>query len=562
MRHLLRNSLAAGICIGLTSTAAFAQAQLSSAFDGAWWDPSRDGNGVLIDFIEDGSNPGTGTLFAALYTYDDSGEPLWLTVQTSGTASSTAREIDATIYRSAGGAFDDSHNPASVSANAIGDATFVINNCNSITLELAPNAASGLGATSYDLEPLSNAAACAPVATQCPTTTTDLGNGQCQLPSDITNNLRLPKGKTYVVRGQVSVQAGGVLTVDPGVTVVGSTNQDQPNFIAVLADGQIIADGTRDEPITFTGPVAEPGSWAGLVLAGRSLCNDAPDTELGCNFEAIPDVVFGGQKFDDNSGILRYVRILWAGQVINEDEELNSLTLCGVGSGTTLEYVQVHGGLDDGFEMFGGSVNGRYLVASQVGDDMFDFDDGYFGKLQFLLGWQGSENAGPTGQGTDSNGIESDNSNANNDILPRTQPVISNLTLVGSVNGNEGVRIRRGSAGIYHNTLITGFKDTCLNINGTSSEGLPNSELAFHYSFLGGCTGGNFEGGGQALWNAGTGNRTGTPQLNGWMPAAGSPLLTGGQSPDDGFFIRTNYVGAFDGVYDWTAGWLYNPGAR
>ncbi len=559
MRHLLRNSLAAGICIGLTSTAAFAQAQLSSAFDGNWWDPSRAGNGVLFDYIESGSNPAAGSVFAALYTYDADGEPAWLTIQSNGEVGNTTGEIAATIYRSSGGAFDDSHTPGSVDTAPIGEATIVVNDCSSITLELAPNAASGLDATSYDLEPFSGPVACAPVATQCPATTSDLGNGQCGLPNEIAGSLRLPKGKTYVVQGQVTVVAGGVLTVDPGVTVMGSTNQDQPNFIAVLADGQIIADGTRDEPITFTGPVAEPGSWAGLVLAGRSLCNDAPDTELGCNFEAIPDVVFGGQKFDDNSGILRYVRILWAGQVINEDEELNSLTLCGVGSGTTLEYVQVHGGLDDGFEMFGGSVNGRYLVASQVGDDMFDFDDGYFGRLQFLLGWQGSQNHDQT---PDSNGVESDNSNDNNDIQPRTKPVISNLTLVGSVNGNEGARIRRGSAGLYHNTLITGFKDRCLNVDGTSSQGLPNSDLAFHYSFVGECGGGAFEGGGQALWNAGTGNRTGNPQLNGWIPAAGSPLRTGGQAPDDGFFINANYVGAFDGVYDWTAGWIYGPGAR
>ncbi len=561
MRHLLRNSLAAGICIGLTSTAAFAQAQLSSAFDGNWWDPSRAGNGVLFDFIESGSNPGAGSVFAALYTYDADGEPAWLTIQSNGEVSNTACEIDATFYRSSGGAFDESHNVGDVSTDPIGEATFLINNCNSITLELAPNAASGLEATSYELEPFSGAVACAPVATQCPATTTDLGSGQCQLPNQIAGSLRLPKGKTYVVRGQVSVVAGGVLTVDPGVTVIGSTNQSSPNFIAVLADGQIIADGTREEPITFTGPEAVPGSWAGLVLAGRSTCNDSPDQELGCAFEAIPNVVYGGNKLDDNSGILRYVRILWAGQSIRPNEELNSLTLCGVGNGTTLEYVQVHGGLDDGFEMFGGSVNGRYLVGSQVGDDIFDFDQGYSGRLQFLLGWQGSENHD---QGTDSNGVESDNNEADRpqDIQPRTRPVVSNLTLIGSSNGNEGARIRRGSGGVYYNTVITGFADTCLNVNGDSSAALGPDELAFHHSFIGECAGGAFEGAAQAFWNAGTGNRTGNPQLNGWVPAAGSPLRTGGQSPDDGYFIRTNYVGAFDGVNDWTAGWIYNPGAR
>ncbi|MBN8884661.1 MAG: hypothetical protein J0I77_02985 [Rudaea sp.] len=559
MKRLLRKSLAAAVLFGLTSASAFAQAHLSSSFDGTWWNPTQGGRGVLFSYIPNANAVNQGTLFAALYTYNAGGSPVWVTLQSEGNASAVAKEIPAKMFVGSGGSFGDDFDRSKVNVQEIGTAKFIINSCNSVDIQMQPSVASGLPVSTYKLQPFQKSNACGTVVQQCPATTIDLGNGQCQLPSAISGNLRLPKGKTYIVQGQVSVRAGGVLTVDPGVTVMGSTNRSQPNFIAVLADGQIVADGTREEPITFTGPEAVPGSWAGVVLAGRSICNDAPTTDLGCKFEAIPEVLYGGTKLDDNSGVLRYVRILWAGQVINANEELNGLTLCGVGSGTTLDYVQVHGGLDDAFEFFGGTVSGRHLVASQVGDDMFDFDDGYSGRLQFLLGWQGSQNSD---QGRDSNGVESDNSNQNNELLPRTRPVISNLTMIGSANGNEGMRIRRGSGGIYYNTVVTGFADTCFNVDGASSAALTASDLTAHYSFVGQCKAGNFEGAGQKVWDAGTGNRTGDPMLNGWMPQAGSPLLSGGQAPNEGYFIRANYVGAFDGSDDWTRGWIYNVGAK
>lgn len=574
MKVPVRTSLAAGIVMSLAAGSAFAQVQLSDAFDGNWWNPEEAGRGVLVDYIADDAAPGRGVLWFALYTYDEQGNPTWLNVQTDQISNVANGDIQATIYRADGGAFDDAHVPGNVGVNPVGQAIVNVNSCEQITLELAPDADSGLGgATSYELQPyLGNTVQCSVVATQCPAGTTAQGADACLLPNDIEDRLHLPKGKDYIVHGQVSVHDGGVLSIDPGVTVIGSDDPSSINFIAVLAGGQILADGTRDEPITFTGPEPVPGSWAGLVLAGRSICNDEQEEELACEFEAIENVKYGGQRYDDNSGILRYVRILWAGQEIRPDEELNSLTLCGVGSGTTLEYVQVHGGLDDGFEMFGGSVNGRYLVATQVGDDMYDFDDGYFGKLQFLLGWQGSENYDQT---QDSHGIESDNSNPAPHLEPRTRPVVSNITLIGSANGSEGARIRRGSGGIYHNAVIHGFANYCLNVNGDDSAALGPDFLAFNNSFVGQCGQGPFTGAGEAFWNAGTGNRQGDPMLDGWMPRAGSPLLSGGATPpalanavaadgsnDDSFFLRVDYIGAFDGVNDWTQGWIYNPGAQ
>lgn len=339
--------------------------------------------------------------------------------------------------------------------------------CDAITMDITPANGSGVTAANFVFQPSLGlkkltSGQCNEPITACPSGTTAEGTA-CLLPASITNDLFLPAGKNYVVKGRVSVEDGGTLNIAPGVTVIGSTDRTNPNFISVKKGGQMYANGTAEQPITFTGPEAVPGSWAGLVLAGRSICNDATPTQA-CQFEAVPDITYGltSPVLDDNSGSLRYVRIRWAGQQIAPNEELNSLTLLAVGSGTVLEHVQVDGGLDDGIEFFGGSVNGRYLVCSNMGDDCFDFDQGYAGKLQFLLGYQGSN----PDMGGDSNGVESDNDSSNNDKAPRTQPQISNLTLVGAGSvGNEGIRLRRGTGGNYTNVVVTGFRDRCPQSN-------------------------------------------------------------------------------------------------
>lgn len=564
MMKSVRKPLAAALLLSLGATAAHAQVQLSNAIDGHWWNPDEGGRGALVDYIAD-SDPSLGNIFLALYTYDNDGNPLWLTIQKNAIGSADNAILDAPLIRSAGGRFGDDHDAAATTTTQVGTADILINSCDSISVSITPDASLGLPDATYDLQRFpGNVGDCgeAPIV-DCPAGTTDLGNNQCDLPETVAGNLRLPRGKTYIVTGQVTVPAGATLTVDPGVTVQGTADAgSSPNFIAVLADGRIVAEGTRELPITFTGPEPVPGSWAGLVIAGRSTCNDAPDAELGCNFEAIPDVVYGGQELDDDSGSLRYVRILWAGQNINEDEELNGLTLCGVGSGTELEFVQVHGGLDDGFEMFGGTVNGRHLVVSQIGDDMFDFDDGYTGKIQFALGWQGSENSD---QGSDSNGVESDNNRDTPGLLPRTMPTISNMTLIGSANGNEGMRIRRGSGGIYSNLVVDGFANSCVNVDDAATAALYGTELTIDNSFVGTCAGGQFEDDDvitSTLWSGGDGNAAGDALLDGYVPQAGSPLLGTGVTPDDAFFTDVDYKGAFDGNNDWTAGWIFTPGAQ
>ncbi len=568
--------LAAAVTSVLLASSAQAAVVLSDGVDGTWSNATQSGRGAAVDFIPLGD--GSGVLFTGVFSYDAAGNPVWVTMQPTFTPGQTS-VANVQVSRFSGGNFG---NPFTTpTSTVVGSATVTLASCRSLTIALDMTAESGLADVTLNLSPaqvnagLAGSAVCTEqdFTSTCPTGTTASGDN-CRLPASITNNLILPAGKKYIVQGRVNVAAGGTLTIAPGVTVEGSVVRDSPNFISVSRGARIYAEGTATNPITFTGPQPTPGSWAGIVIAGESICNDATAMQR-CQFEAVVDITYGNSApvLADNSGVLRYVRILWAGQQIAPNEELNSLTLLAVGSGTVIENVQVDGGLDDGFEMFGGSVNLRYAVCSNMGDDCFDFDQGYNGKIQFALSWQGTN----SDIGGDSNGVESDNDNPASDKLPRTQPTVSNMTLVGSAAaGNEGVRIRRGSGGNYSNMLVTGFRDRCLHLIDAQTFALGTATaqgamLSMRNSFVGGCTGGTFEDDAadpyliSAWYGAGAGNGMGDPALNanGFLPTDTSPALTGGQSPSDAFFVPTTYRGAFRSARDnWTAGWTVNIPTR
>jgi len=578
MTFLLRTSLlAASVAGSLLASSAHAAVVLSDGVDGTWGNATQSGRGAAVDFIPLGD--GSGVLFTGVFSYDAAGNPVWVTMQPIFTPGQTS-VANVQVNRFAGGNFG---NPFTTpTSTVVGSATVTLASCSSLTIALDMTVASGLADVTLNLSPaqvnagLAGSAVCTEqdFTSTCPTGTTASGDN-CRLPASITNNLILPAGKKYIVQGRVDVAAGGTLTVAPGVTVEGSVVRDSPNFISVSRGGRIYAEGTATSPITFTGPQPTPGSWAGIVIAGESICNDSTPSQR-CQFEAVPDITYGNATpvLTDNSGVLRYVRIRWAGQQIAPNEELNSLTLLAVGSGTVLQHVQVDGGLDDGFEMFGGSVNLRYAVCSNMGDDCFDFDQGYNGKIQFALNWQGTN----SDIGGDSNGLESDNDNPASDKQPRTQPTKVILETVGSGTvGNEGARIRRGSGGNYSNLVVTGFRDRCLNLDDVqtfalASASLQGAQLSISNSFMGGCIGGTFEDVAtdpyavSAFYTiASANNGSGDPALNsgGFLPSDTSPVLTGGRSPSDAFFVPTTYRGAFRSARDnWTAGWTVNIPTR
>lgn len=539
------------------SLAATAQVSINDGLDGNWYDPANSGSGVSIDVLPQAD--GSALLYGVMFDYDSAGKPIWYTfLGDLAKGENVVEDVAVNLFEKGS------------SAATIGTVAIDVSSCSAIGLTFDFDEASGLADASHDVSPgqvnIGGAANAlcneAPVLSSCPAGTTAEG-ADCLLPNSIEGELYLPAGKKYLVKGAVIVEEGATLTIDPGVTVQGHEDLTQANFVGVKAGGRIYAEGTANRPIVFTGPIAEVGSWGGLHIAGRSTCNDYVSEAEPCRFEAYPDMTFGGDQLDDNSGVLRYVRIEWAGIPIRPNEELNSLTLLGVGAGTTIEYVQVDGGKDDGFEWFGGNVNGRHLVCSNMGDDCFDMDDGYHGKLQFLLAWQGDN----FDIGSDSNGIESDNSNPSPDIQPRTRPEISNITLVGSsqYDNLHGLRIRRGSGGIYSNLVVTGFTGASVALDGAETWAVRDTDLAFTHSFVGhsgqGFFGGNSASADElAAWFDGlAGNQTGDAQLDGYLPKAGSPVLNGGKALSDPFFRPVSYRGAFAGAHDdWTRGWTVN----
>ncbi len=567
-----KKSLARACALACTTIfAGAAQAiVVGEQFDGSWYNATQGGRGLLVDVIPGASG---NTFFGALFSYDAAGNPIWLSFQpvlTEGQFSATNFEV----RRFQGGSFGNTFTaPNPAAGTVIGTANLVVNNCNSLQLDITPNANANLSNVNLSLERLEGPQSLAQCAwsksfTACPAGTTAVAGSArtCLLPAVISSNLTLTNDASYVISGQVQVGAGrntgsANLTIEPGTRIQGSGGAI--DYLVVQPGSKIFAEGNVNAPIVFTGPTETPGSWAGIVIAGNAPNNACTGT-TPCSFEAVTSVQFGGTNAADSSGVLRYVQIRNAGKEIRANEELNSLTLLGVGNGTVIDYVQTHAGKDDGFEMFGGTVNLTHVVATQIEDDMFDMDQGYVGKIQYAYGRQ------TTGIGTDSNGIESDNNNSNNDLLPRTRPTIANMTLIGAAGGNEGMRLRRGTAGNYFNIVVSGFAGECLNFNDTATytaAGTP-AALTGNTTMQGArlACGTQFEDSASdpflvsAWFNAQALNNLGDAGLTAnRFPTATSPLLSGAASVTDSFFETTSYRGAFSGPgADWAAGWTLN----
>lgn len=236
--------------------------------------------------------------------------------------------------------------------------------------------------------------------------------------------------------GLVYVDSADVLIIQPGTTVKGlqgdTANKIPGGGVIVTRGAKIIADGTAAAPIVFTSAAATPasGDWSGIVLLGNAKSNTATRVQV----EGIPsnppaDATFGGPVGNDadNSGILRYVRIEYAGFVLSLNNEINGLTLAGVGSGTVIDYVEVFKSNDDSFEWFGGTVNASHLLSIDALDDMFDTDNGYTGTITYALGLADTTRADQSA----SNGFESDNNSTGTGATPLTNPTYNYVTIVG-----------------------------------------------------------------------------------------------------------------------------------
>jgi hypothetical protein len=209
----------------------------------------------------------------------------------------------------------------------------------------------------------------------------------------ISSNTTLYADSLYILSGFVKVTNAATLTIQPGTTIVGDTLAPGSS-LWVLRGSRIQAVGTAASPIVFTSQRApgnrRPGDWGGIVIIGNATINRTANPILTEGPAGVSENYAGGTNDNDNSGTLRYVRIEFAGYDVSggAGQEMNSLSLYAVGRGTTIEYVQTVAGLDDSFEWFGGTVDARYLVSYESGDDHFDWSEGYRGRAQFMIGLQ------------------------------------------------------------------------------------------------------------------------------------------------------------------------------
>ncbi|MCE9500039.1 MAG: carboxypeptidase-like regulatory domain-containing protein, partial [Leptospira sp.] len=276
-----------------------------------------------------------------------------------------------------------------------------------------------------------------------------------------TRTLTYSLTKGYLLNGTVSVPSGVTLTIEPGVCIYGSSTNG--GALLVKAGGKIIANGTKVRPIVFTSDKAvgsrASGDWQGVIIQGKGIQTNGG---YGATATGEGDVgTFGGSDDADSSGSLKYVRIEFGGKAFSPGNERNNLSMMSVGSGTTMEYIQVHKGLDDGFEWWGGKVNMKYLIATDNRDDNFDFADGYVGNVQYGIVHLDTNTI--TNDDT-SRCIEGDGNTATTCTTTKkdgsgtcADPTFANVTCIGN-GGNtkqgDAIFLRRGSVGKFSHFLV------------------------------------------------------------------------------------------------------------
>jgi PKD repeat protein len=407
----------------------------------------------------------------------------------------------------------------------------------------------------------------------------------------ITTNTTWTNDKVYRMDGFVYIDSNATLTIQPG-TIVRGIKLTKGTLI-VTRGGKLVADGTVDKPIVFTSD--EPagtrtyGDWGGIIVLGNAPINPVggqATIEGGVN-NAAGDGQYGGPNAADNSGIIRYVRIEYSGIPFSANNEINGLTMGGVGSGTIIDYVMVSYNGDDSFEWFGGTVNCKHLIAYKGVDDDFDTDFGFAGKVQFGLAIR---DANVFDQAGDSNSFESDNDATGSGASPKTKALFSNITSIGPkvtstsvVNSkyNNALRLRRNTTCSAYNSVFMGWPNGVFIEGDSAAKNANNDLLQMSNTFVSGST--------VALkkstvntvfdvtaWFNGAGKRDSVLTENtevmlnnpfaavpNCLPMTGSPVLNRASFTNsrltNSFFSPTTYIGAF-GTSDWTAKWAnYDP---
>lgn len=417
--------------------------------------------------------------------------------------------------------------------------------------------------------------------------------------SSISGNVVLTRTTTYLMKGFNYIENGGSITIPAGTVIKGDF--ETKGTLIIKRGAQIFASGTADCPIVFTSekPAGQrnAGDWGGIIILGRAAINTATGVDSAEieGFGAGLGPVYGGQPVvnNDNSGVFRYVRLEFPGVNLTgvSGNEINGLTMGGVGSGTTIEYVQVSYSGDDSFEWFGGRVNPKYLIAYKGLDDDWDCDNGFQGKIQYGLSVRDKDIADVSS----SNGFEIDNnvnspSNTNN---PRTRPFFSNMTVVGPFETTgtvvnplfqRGGHLRRNMQACIYNSIIMGWRvgirfDGSGVINDANGGTVQLRTNIFSGNVtLADQTGGTitpdpvtFINNFNTSYAANTSVQLTNPfniypdpsgnNITNWIPAGGSPALSGADFTNANLsgFENVSYRGAF-GTNNWTSNWAqFNP---
>lgn len=317
------------------------------------------------------------------------------------------------------------------------------------------------------------------------------------LSGSITSDLNLDASKGYVVNGQVFVKNNASLTIPAGTTLSFAKNDDAANksSLIITQGSKLNVNGTADKPVVFTSGAATkaPGDWGAVVILGKAATN------TGTGYaEGLPpsnDTKYGGTANDDNSGTITYLRVEYAGG-INADAEdewkvdkVSGLVFASVGSGTSVNHVMVTHSRDDGYQFVGGTVNATHLIGFNNGDDDYDFDLGYTGKLQYLISYRTQLTSD---HALRANGFESYNDEVPTLNAPLTRPVVSNMTVVGPsgmeaqrTHLNQGVYIRKGTRFVIQNSIVAEYPMGALMVcNKTRPVLINNTGSLFKYNIV------------------------------------------------------------------------------
>jgi hypothetical protein len=316
-------------------------------------------------------------------------------------------------------------------------------------------------------------------------------SGTTTITGSITHDTTWTNATVVRLDGIVRVTGGATLTIQPGSRIEGmkTSTSGSPSALYIERDGRIEAVGLPQQPIVFTcdQTVKSKGCWGGVVVAGNAHINGGQGTAAntamtspiipgraatgncldqeyeGSGPNPLTVIRFAGCNDADSSGVIKFARFEYGGFVFASNKELNNLTICGVGSKTVLDFIQVHGGSDDGLEIFGGTVNVRHLLSTGNSDDSFDYSQGWSGNAQFVIIQEDSLDS--------DKGLEIDNTEPGTvpfTTTPITTGPLYNATLVGTLfpnstsgnpsnNVNDAINVRRGSHTPFFNMIMMGY---------------------------------------------------------------------------------------------------------